>query len=135
MSERYTIFPAINPPWTGKGRGGHCDTLLPSIMTHTHTHTSVASLGEVLSLRYDVYIKSVRLFRIFVKRTRCTWHDDKGSLWLHGNQAHAEDAGGVRGRDATHSAHVLQTSTQRLQVSPVQQNAPVWDTEARQRGD
>lgn len=102
---------------------------------HTHTHTSVASLGEVLSLRYDVYIKSVRLFRIFVKRTRCTWHDDKGSLWLHGNQAHAEDAGGVRGRDATHSAHVLQTSTQRLQVSPVQQNAPVWDTEARQRGD
>lgn len=60
--------------------------------------------------------------------THCTWHDDKRSLGFHGNQAHAEDAGSIWCGDATHSTHFLQTATQWLEVSPAQQNTPVWNT-------
>ena len=56
-----------------------------------------------------------------------TWHDNKGSLGLHGNQARAEDAGSVGGGDAAHSTHFLETAAQRLKVPPAQQNAPVWN--------
>lgn len=56
-----------------------------------------------------------------------TWHDDKGSLGLHGNQTGTEDAGGVGGRDAAHPAGLLQTFAERLEVPPAQQNAPIWE--------
>lgn len=36
-----------------------------------------------------------------------TWHDDKGTLGLHGNQTGAEDAGRVSRRDATHPTGLL----------------------------
>lgn len=65
--------------------------------------------------------------------TNSTWHDEKRSLWLHGNQAHAENAGSVRGGDAAHAAHFLQAATQRLEVPPAQQDAPVC--KSSRRGD
>lgn len=37
-----------------------------------------------------------------------TWHDHKGALWLHGNQAGAEDGGRISSRDPTHTAGLLQ---------------------------
>lgn len=56
-----------------------------------------------------------------------TWHDDKGTLGLHRNQTGTEDAGGVGSGDAAHPTRFLQSFTERLQVPPAQQNAPVWD--------
>lgn len=55
-----------------------------------------------------------------------TWHDDKGTLGLHGDQTGAKDAGSVSSRDAAELACLLQTFTERLQVPPAQQNTPVW---------
>ena len=43
-----------------------------------------------------------------------TWHDDKGTLGLHGNQTGTKDAGSVCSRDATHPTCLLQTLTERL---------------------
>lgn len=54
-----------------------------------------------------------------------TWHNNEGSLGLHGHQASTENAGGVCSRDPTHPAHVLQPLAQRLQVPAAQQTAPV----------
>jgi len=56
-----------------------------------------------------------------------TWHDDEGALWLHGDQAGAEDAGSVGGGDAAHLARLLQPLAERLEVPPAQQDAPVCD--------
>lgn len=40
-----------------------------------------------------------------------TRHDHQGALRLHGNQAGAEDGGGVGGRDATQAAGVPQLAS------------------------
>lgn len=63
---------------------------------------------------------------VFTMCPNSTWHDEKGSLGLHGYQAHAQNAGSIWGWDATHPTHFLQSATQGLEVSPAQQNAPIW---------
>lgn len=67
---------------------------------------------------------SCRFFKNKVLSVFCkhifTWHDDKGTLWLHGNQTGAKYAGSVSSRDSTHSTRLLQTLTEGLQVPPAQ---------------
>lgn len=55
-----------------------------------------------------------------------TWHHHDGALGLHGNQAGAEDGGGVRGGDAAHTTRLLQLATDGVERVLPQENAPVW---------
>lgn len=110
------IYPAINLMWTRRG----CGMLLSSIMP-ARTHTPQQCLASCSSDK--------KRKQISVMCEHGTWHDEKWSLGLHGYQANTEDAGSIRGWDATHSTHFLQPPTQWLEVSPAQQNTPVWREE------
>lgn len=57
-----------------------------------------------------------------------TRHDHEGALRLHGNQAGAEDRGGVGGRDATQAAAVPQLAPDGVEGVLSQKRAPVWFT-------
>lgn len=66
MSERYTIFPAINPPWTGKGRGGIVIRSYHPSSPPTHTHTPALPLwvkycrsDTTCTLNQYVYLESL----------------------------------------------------------------------------
>lgn len=110
-----------------------CDVCMLSVVLRPNTDpvdTESDKVEEDLSVSWRTY-KPQWALSYQVKLTTAlfsvTWHDDKGTLGLHRNQTGTEDAGGVCSGDAAHPTRFFQTFTERLQVPPAQQNAPVWD--------
>lgn len=94
-----------------------------SVVLRPNTEPVDTESAEATSL--DLELLYTKLSFLFKFSSHFTWHDHKGSLWLHGDQTGAEDAGRVGGRDAAHPTRLLQTLTEGLQVPPAQQNTPV----------
>lgn len=102
-----------------------CDVCMLSVVLRPNTEPVDTESAE--ARREDLEFLHVKFLRfpLFNFQPYGTWHDNKGTLWLHGDQTGAEDAGRVGGGDATHPTRLLQTLTEGLQVPPAQQNAPV----------